>query len=480
LYFFKKTLLWIFDAYILYENTLGLAVLISVIALLVLKFKKNERKGKALIQFKIRKLPFILLSISIPLYILCEYYIDLNILSSVIFGIGTYGLVGLYIPLNHWKRGFLPALLLIQTLPFGTNLDTYLGFPLRMFTTDLVTHMLSFTGIENLQNETIIIVENRAANIDLSCSGMKGLWSGTIFFFLAVWIENRKINLYTVFVFFSMILLLILFNIARITLLIYLDIVYDLANVADKIHLPTGIIGFVFSLTIVWLLLRNKSNRIDDSIHNQKKVAESSFQISHYSKKTILFSSVLIVILIAFSFIQFHKEETYQTYNSNKIVFPNHYSITPIRLSEAEKKLLLSQTHDYAEKLKFTNDTISGSLLLARTINWRSHHKPELCYQSIGFKTDISKTIILESNFEVRELTFSNSKQTAYYWFQSNDVTKSDFSSRIWDSVLGKQKDWTMVSVLFREKLNPQNTHEFLIDMKNIISQSNTKQKLKK
>lgn len=449
---FRKTIAWIFNAYFLYENVFGIVVLLGIIAIIMVKAKRSGKKLTDILIFEPRRIPLTIVLMSVAAYLTAEYYIGLNILLSVIFGIGTYGLAGLYLDEKTWKQGFLPAILIILTLPFGTNLDTYLGFPLRMFTTDVVTNILSSSGIENLQTETIVIIENRAANIDLPCSGMKGLWSGTLFFLFAVWIERRKINLYTIFLFLTLISLLVGFNIARITTLVLIDTVYNLPELAEIIHLPAGIIGFVFSLLIVWLLLRLKNQHpkhiYQPDILPVGQANISSRKLSIFKQKNFAFMIILIVLISA-NFLHFEKGLKKFTHSELLYIFPGSFDTQEIPLSENEQNFLISNENDRAKKIRFNNDTISGSVLISTTSNWRGHHKPELCFSSEGLKQDFTKTIMLENDFHVKEINFSGKEQVACYWFQSGNITKSDFSARIWDALLGKHTEWTMISVLF-------------------------------
>ncbi len=129
-------------------------------------------------------------------YLLSERFLDINTLSATLFGLASYGLLGLWMQPNHWRRGLPAALLLIGSLPFGEHLQTFVGYPVRILTATIVGDGLAKLGVGTVGVDTILIFENGISKIDLPCSGVKSLWSGGLFLLAATWIERRSINMH--------------------------------------------------------------------------------------------------------------------------------------------------------------------------------------------------------------------------------------------------------------------------------------------
>jgi hypothetical protein len=62
------------------------------------------------------------------LYLPAERFLDVNTLSTSLFGLATYGLLGLWVQPRRWQQGFLGLVLLLLTLPFGDHLQTFIGY----------------------------------------------------------------------------------------------------------------------------------------------------------------------------------------------------------------------------------------------------------------------------------------------------------------------------------------------------------------
>ncbi len=463
---FRKTIFWIAESYIIYENRFGVIVLLAVLLILSYKIKKSNKNIREIIRFQPKRLTLTISTVSFILYLSAEYFIDMNIVSSVIFGAGTYGIIGLYISKKYWLKGLIPVILIIQTLPFGIHLDTYLGFPLRIFTTEAVQSVLSGFDISNLQNETILIIENRAANIDLSCSGMKGIWSGSLFFFALIWLEQKRINLKLFLSFFLFIGLLVIFNILRVTLIVFLDTVYNLPETAKILHVPLGIIGFIFSILIVYLIIKNRNK----TKTNSKVIKEQ--KSNNLNQKTFKPAyPLLLLFLISLGNFMHLKKTDHKTPNSEiNIALSEYYNLSELKLTEEERSFLLKNQNDKAVKYKFQTTEFSGSLLLSITEDWKAHHKPELCLTSSGLSIDNIETVMFDKDFQVKRIDFKNKEIKAYYWFQSNKETTFDFSSRIWKSLTGKQKKWTLVSIIINKNTDSYKLKDFINNIKEKIN----------
>jgi hypothetical protein len=99
-------------------------ILAIVLVLFFVQFRKERW------QLRLDVLPHIfwpglvLITVGSISYLLAERFLDINTLSASLFGLATYGLVGLWMTPRRWMTGLPAALLLIGTLPFGEHLQT--------------------------------------------------------------------------------------------------------------------------------------------------------------------------------------------------------------------------------------------------------------------------------------------------------------------------------------------------------------------
>ena len=93
--------------------------------------------------------------------VIAERVLDINTLSATLFGIATYGLVGLWMSPRSWRDGLPAALLLIGVLPFGEHMQTFIGYPMRIFTAELVRDGLAMFGVTSAGVDTILVSGKR-------------------------------------------------------------------------------------------------------------------------------------------------------------------------------------------------------------------------------------------------------------------------------------------------------------------------------
>ncbi|MCA9924704.1 MAG: archaeosortase/exosortase family protein, partial [Anaerolineales bacterium] len=125
-------------------------LLVGIIILLIVQMHKGSLRLKpdAPPQWRLR--PFLLLLLSATSFLLVERFLDINTLSAGLFGLATYGLIGLWLPPHQWRSGLPAALLLIGTLPFGDHMQTFIGYPMRILTAGIVQDGLATVGFNSV------------------------------------------------------------------------------------------------------------------------------------------------------------------------------------------------------------------------------------------------------------------------------------------------------------------------------------------
>jgi exosortase O len=183
------------------------------------------------------------------LYLICERFLDVNTLSATLFGLASYGLLGLWLWPLSWRQGLPAALLLIGALPFGEHMQTFVGYPLRIFTAALVRDGLAAAGVTSIGIDTILVFENGVSQVDLPCSGVKSLWTGMLFLLAATWLERRPLNLRWLLLALGFAVLLIIANLMRVGILAAVGPVAGWPLLAEMLHVPLSVCS-VLSLPV--------------------------------------------------------------------------------------------------------------------------------------------------------------------------------------------------------------------------------------
>ncbi|PSB02152.1 exosortase O [Merismopedia glauca] len=403
--------------------------------------------------------------------IVLRWSVDIPHLSVILFLIGTYGLLGLFINPKIWRSGLAVAVLFSVVFPFSLPVSVGVGFPIRVMTAYAVEHLLTNWGLPATSSHDIILLEGKVAYVDLPCSGLKSLWTGTLFLLAATWLENRLINWRWLGILLIHILLLIGANIGRVTVLVLINNVLKQPEVAHIVHFPMGIVGFSTACLISWWLLRgverneesfgglnwsrfrSRQGVLDKDRWLLAKVAQKAdrevIQELNWVRKTgvILFLTGLVLIPQPLP-------SQSQVLDVKGLNLPGIIQSQDLPLTEFESNFFDGYKDTQAVKKKFKIGDLSGSLLLVSTTSWQAHHAPELCLIGNGLEVDEMTKKRLAKDVNGRWLSLNNNRASATYWFQSPHRTTDEFLDRFWSDVTRQEKSWTLVSVLFDRSIS--------------------------
>jgi exosortase O len=400
-----------------------------------------------------------LLVISAGIFLLNEQFIAINIFSAVCALIALYALLSFFIEQTIWKKGLLFMLLAILFLPFGDYLDVFMGFPLRLMSAQAASDLLVALGFEPQNTQMLIELDNRLTYVDLSCSGIRGLWSGLGFWVLLTWLEQKSISWYWWLLLVVFLALIIALNILRITAMVLITDLSLAPQYMDMLHNALGIIGFAFACMLGWLLLVPLKSQSEVKAPLAKAAPQAS--VSHAQS---VVAWLLAGVMIGFYLIYSPMLKT--TLDSTQLIpeFSRQWHHQAIPLDEQEAEFFPRQGA-YAQKYRFHyQQEIEGAMILVNTLHWKAHHDPKNCFQAQGYNLldersrrvaapsssinpKDSQTILLRQ----LELSRDGRRYRAYYWFQSPDQQTADFSQRLFwglfSRVTERQKPWTMVSL---------------------------------
>lgn len=396
------------------------------------------------------------------LYLVSERFLDVNTLSASLFGLASYGLLGLWLPPRRWRQGFPAALLLVGALPFGEHMQTFIGYPLRIFTATLVRDGLAAAGVTSVGVDTILVFENGISQVDLPCSGVKSLWTGLLFLLAATWLERRPLNLRWLLLAFGFAILLIIANLVRVGVLVAVGPVAGWPLLAEMLHVPLGVLGFVAACAgVVWLLrLSPAKEEIGDWRLKIEVEPISTLRVqSHRLNQPAWLSPALITVILAMGLAYTPRPSTGLSQPPPTWQFPTDLITTPMPLKPDEIAWLTRDGAESAERRRFEWRGLTGSMILITSSTWRAHHRPERCFEVYGLSLEDSRTHLVKPNFPVRFVSLGDGNQTgllsATYWFQSAGRTSDDYGARIWADLAPQRERWVLVSILFDSVTEP-------------------------
>ncbi|MCL5995100.1 MAG: exosortase O [Chloroflexi bacterium] len=381
------------------------------------------------------------------LFVAVERFLDVNIIAMGLFGLASYGLLGLWLPPRAWRAGLPAAMLLVGTLPLGDFVDVFIGYPVRTATATLVRNGLSAAGVASIGVDTILVFENGISQVDLPCSGVKSLWTGMLFLIAATWVERRSFTWRWVFTALAFVALLFIANFTRVAILVTIGQVLGWRLFAELIHVPLGVLGFVAACVVAVLLLKG---------------AQPHHPGTHQStaRTATWLSPALIVVLLGLNLLNSPRPPLVATASaSGDWTFPADLHVQPVQLRPGELDWLLRDGAESVTRVRFHWGGISGSLLLVPSRNWRAHHYPERCFENYGLRVEETTTHLVNNNLPVRFLTLTNGKEqgrlSATYWFQSASRVSDDYGTRLWSALSMNPERWVLVSVLFDAVYDP-------------------------
>lgn len=450
LWFFRGTIGWLLRA-LTDRGSLNLTLLGCAAAVAIYVGRLHQREGRAALFSRLSRGPRnqtgpLIFAFSTAIAALCvQRFLDVHTLSALLFAVGSYALLRLYLPHASWRAGAPLLLLLVFLLPIQGHLDAFVGFPLRVATARCVHDLLSLLHIRSTSAESILVLENGVAHVDLPCSGVKSLWSGAIFYFAATWLFQRRMGVLWLLSGIAFAIVLLCANAMRVFILILLLFVAEQPELAQRMHVPLGMIGFLAACTIAVLLLRR-----------MPALSTENTRISPNDSELPLHPRVLFVFaagLFALSLLQPRAKQTSapQPTQLAQLQLPGDFTLDELPLTAGEQSLYFQRGGVLARKWHFAQGPHSGSLLLVMSRSFRAHHPPEVCLAASGLRVDDMRRVHIlgEAPFTVRMLGIESGARAAFYWFQSRERTTDSLLFRTLDDIRHRRQPWVLVAVLF-------------------------------
>ena len=373
-----------------------------------------------------------------------QWLVSLAQLPVGLFLLGSYGLLGLWLAPWVWRRGLPVAVAIACLLPFGVQFSTGVGTPARIFTAQIVEWILHSWQISAISAGDVIVLETGVAYVDLPCSGLKSMWTGTIFLLAATWLEGRQIGLRWLVVGLANLVFLAIANTGRVLILTILTHVLHQSAWAEILHVPLGLIGFIMASLLTWGLLRLVPK---SGIHSSKGDRLEIAPTIGLDWRSRLGLSGLLLALAIVPIPQ--PDRAISVVDLSRLQWAEPMQTQALSLNPQEQQFFANYPGVTTRKQQFQYGELTGTSVLVASPTWQAHHAPELCLASIGYKIAPEVQRLVTPEVTARWLSLDDGKRSAVYWFQSATRTTDDFNSRFWDDVFRRESRWTMVSVVF-------------------------------
>jgi exosortase O len=335
-------------------------------------------------------------------------------------------------------------------LPFGVQFSTGVGTPARIFTAQIVESILHSWQISAISAGDVIVLETGVAYVDLPCSGLKSMWTGTLFLLASTWLEGRQIGLRWIFVGLANLVFLAIANTGRVLILTILTHVIHQSAWAEILHVPLGLIGFVMASLLTWSLLR----LVPKASSQLSTVDQTETKLMRLNWRSLFGVAGLLLALAIVPVPQF--DRAIAAVDLSRLEWSAPMQTQPLDLNPPEQKFFANYPGANTRKQQFQYGDLTGTSVLVSSPTWQAHHSPEVCLASIGYKIAPEIQQIVTPDVTARWLFLDDGKRSAVYWFQSATSTTDNFNSRFWDEVFRRESRWTMVSVVFDRANSPE------------------------
>lgn len=280
--------------------------------------------------------------------------------------------------------------------PFFTYISSLISFPIRLQLSLAVSHMLSWSGIENTVEGNVIHLAHHSFMVDGACAGMYLLGYGILFgtIILSLRIRHATIKWYWLILYYSILLGLIIWgNLVRIYLLVVFNIGPDL-----WMHDAVGLLIYTMQILLPFYLLVK--------IGTTKSIMSSDVQsLQQFPLRKYIF---LFVLLLPMTLRVYEKKSHHKTGHIN------------IHLEGFESEVVKPDV------VKLYNED-ALMYLKSPVPAYSASHNPMVCWSGSGYvfhKIEKIKTRALEVN--IAELKKGEDRLYTAWWFESTKSKTGD------------------------------------------------------
>lgn len=358
-----------------------------------------------------------------------QRWLPLHLVAGSALVASAYGIAGLFLGAAAWRRLRGAALLGAALLPLTEHLDVVLGFPLRAATAALVASLL---GGAEVTAATVLSIDGAYAHVDLPCSGVRSLWSGAVVLLGAAVAWGRPVGARFATIAAGVAALLFAANTARVVIIVALTHLAGLPLLAEIVHVPLGVIGFLLALGVGLGLLHTWGGAAAHTTEAQTRWPAAAWGWA-------------LGLALATALQLWPAPRSLPVALAPAPSFPDDL----IALGADHEELAFAEQHGASvRKARFERAGHTGTVVAVASRSWLAHHVPEQCLTSDGWSllTDHPARV---GGGPVRfaRVERDGATATALWWYQSATLRTDDHTVRILDG-LAHDTPWVLVSVL--------------------------------
>jgi exosortase O len=382
--------------------------------------------------------PAVLVVGSGALQVLTRRFLDMDLVSAALLLVALYGLAGFHLPGHLWRRAASVVALAVAVLPFGYHLEVYAGFPARLLATKSASGVLGALGVANSSTESLLVMENGLASVDLPCAGMKSLWVGALLTLALAAVQGRRVGWRLAAVLAGQGAAMLTANAVRVTVLALLAVAAGQAELASLLHVPLGLFGFLLAAgAAAWATVRFVP------------IVRAAPGGDAGPRQASLLPPLLVTsALVALAAVSTRRPLPLPPREAPQAVLPDAFSAVPQALTDAEADLFGRHHAAGARKFAFSWAGRRGSLLLVPATSWRAHHPAATCLVAAGLTLQGTSTLAPGDGFAAQQLVLGPVPAGAVTWFQQGDRTVATLAERIAEAPFGSEAPWVMATVM--------------------------------
>lgn len=401
-----------------------------------------------------RPMPLLVTVLATLGYLVAVAVLDVHVLQDALFGLASFGLIGLWMAPRAWRRAWPVCLLAVATLPFGYHLDTFLGYPLRVATAAGVAEGLG-ARLQGGGLEAVLSIENRVAQVDLPCSGVKGLWTGSLLLLLAAWLRGGGLGWRWGAALLVQSLALVAANFLRVLALAAVGLAWEQPVVAGWLHLPLGVLGFAAACWLGLAVLGGGGEVGVGELDGDDTWASTGACRPAAAWRLM----VLLLLGTALANLALRPRVIADAGRAPRAgqgwAWPAGWRVEPLPLKASDAAWLTADGAAAVERVRFERQGVGGSAILVLAATWRAHHAPERCFQIYGLKLLSERALSTAAgSATIRWMGLGDDRgrlsHAAVTWFQGRDGRIiGDYAARIWADLEPGPQPWVLASVLF-------------------------------
>ncbi|MEQ9168047.1 MAG: exosortase N [Fulvivirga sp.] len=283
--------------------------------------------------------------------------------------------------------------------PLFLYVKSLISFPVRLELSKIASNLLQLIGMDVRIEGNMVFSGDSSFLVDEACAGMFMLGYGLLFgtIILSIATRTRALPIYQLTLYYLILLVLILLgNVVRITLLIIFEIMPD-----QWMHEALGVIIYVFQILIPFYFITNLgSKHLLGKNHSSIKNGLPIFPLKRYAIMLCLLCCVIIAQV--------------SKVNSTP---PNQVSFTRVGFKSVGLKNNITKLQN-EQALIYIKPPVAP---------YRADHNPMICWQGSGYKfKKIEKWSVNKTSINHAELIKGDDKIYTAWWFVSENYQTGD------------------------------------------------------